>query len=122
MPPSIIWALSIIDDFFMPPRVIWALSIIKDFWHLPPSVGYDPSQGYFQKNTTRLKRGLQGIFLEFVKELSKMAFLHFKRMQLESTSFAFSHANMQNDFSLFMQSELSFEVIPWCLGCLSGFL
>jgi len=51
-----------------------------------------------------------------------MAFLHFKRMQLESTSFAFSHANMQNDFSLFMQSKLSFEVISWCLGYLSGFL
>jgi hypothetical protein len=49
MPPSIIWALSIIDDFFMPPRVIWALSIIKDFWHLPPSVGCDPSQGYFSR-------------------------------------------------------------------------
>jgi hypothetical protein len=51
-----------------------------------------------------------------------MAFLHFKRIQLKSTSFAFSHANMQNDFSLFMQSKLSFEVISWCLGCLSGFL
>jgi len=57
MPPSIVWALSIIDDFFMPPRVILALSIVKDFfmpprviWHLPPSVGCDPSQGYFKKN------------------------------------------------------------------------
>jgi hypothetical protein len=51
-----------------------------------------------------------------------MAFLHFKCMQLESTSFAFSHASMQNGFSLFMQSKLNFEVISWCSGCLSGFL
>jgi len=51
-----------------------------------------------------------------------MAFLHCKCMQLESTSFAFSHVNMQNGFSLFMQSKLSFEVISWCLGCFSGFL
>jgi hypothetical protein len=42
-------------------------------------------------------------------------------MKLETTSFAFSHANMQNDFSLFMQSKLSFKVISWCSGCLSGF-
>ena len=51
-----------------------------------------------------------------------MAFFHFKCKQLESISFAFSHANMQNDFSLFMQSKLSFNVISWGSGCLSGFL
>jgi hypothetical protein len=58
--PSIVWALSIIDDFFMPPRVIWALSIIKDFWHLPPSVGCDPSQGYFKKNALGSKGDCKG--------------------------------------------------------------
>jgi len=76
----------------------------------------------FQEKYIRLKKGLQGIFLEFVKGLSKMVFLHFKCMHSESASFAFSHANMQNGFSLFMQSKLSFEVISWCSGCLSGFL
>jgi len=50
-----------------------------------------------------------------------MAFLHFKCMHSESASFAFSHTNMQNGFSLFMQSKLSFKVISWCSGCLSGF-
>jgi len=51
-----------------------------------------------------------------------MAFLHFKCMHSESASFAFSYANMQNGFSLFMQSNLSFEVISRCSGSLSGFL
>jgi len=60
MPPSIVWALSIIDDFFMPPRVIWALSIIKDFLALAPSVGCDPSQGYFQKTLLGSKGDCKG--------------------------------------------------------------
>jgi len=51
-----------------------------------------------------------------------MAFLHFKCMQLESTNFAFSHADIQNGFSLFMQPKLNFEVISWRLGCFSGFM
>jgi hypothetical protein len=75
----------------------------------------------FQEIYIRLKKGLQGIF-SIVKGLSKMAFLHFKCMHSELASFAFSHANMQNGFSLFKQSKLSFEVISWCSGCLSGFI
>jgi hypothetical protein len=51
-----------------------------------------------------------------------MAFLHFKCIHSELASFAFSHANMQNGLSLFMQPKLSFEVISWHLGCSSGFL
>jgi hypothetical protein len=43
-------------------------------------------------------------------------------MQLESTNFAFSHADIQNGFSLFMQPKLNFEVISWRLGCFSGFM
>jgi hypothetical protein len=47
--------------FSCPPRVIWALSIIEDFfWHLPPSVGCDPSQGYFQKTLPDSKRDCKG--------------------------------------------------------------
>jgi len=51
-----------------------------------------------------------------------MAFLHFKCMHSELATFAFSYANMQNGFSLFMQSKLDFKVISWCSGCLLGFL
>jgi hypothetical protein len=52
MPPSFVWALLIIEDFFhapqccldtfiiedffMPVRVVWALLIIKDFFALAP--------------------------------------------------------------------------------------
>jgi len=107
--PGFVWALSVIENFllcppvlfghfhrwrlFMPPSIVWALSIIKEFFfffgHLPPSVGCDPSQGYFQKTLSGSKGGCKGFFLEFVKELSKMAFLHLKCMQLGSVSLAF---------------------------------
>jgi hypothetical protein len=70
----------------------------------------------------KAQKGTASDFFKICERMIKMAFLHFKCMQLESTSFAFSHANMQNGFSLFMQSKLSFEVISWCSGCLSGFL
>jgi hypothetical protein len=56
---------------------------------LAPSVGCDPSQGYFLKKSIRLKRGLQMIYFSLVKKLSKMAFLHFKLMHLGSVSLAF---------------------------------
>ena len=56
---------------------------------LAPSVGCDPSQGYFQKNVTQLKKGLQRIYFSLVKGLSKMTFLHFK-MHLGSISLAFT--------------------------------
>jgi len=59
MPPSIVRALSIVEVFHA-PRVIWALSIIKDFLHLPPSLGCDPSQGYFKKNLLGSKEDYKG--------------------------------------------------------------
>jgi hypothetical protein len=39
---------------------VWALSIIKDFLALAPSVGCDPSQGYFKKNALGSKGDCKG--------------------------------------------------------------
>ena len=62
MPPSVVWALLSLMTFPCPPKVVWALLDIKDFLHLHPSVGCDPSQGYFfQEKVIRPKRRLQGI-------------------------------------------------------------
>jgi len=58
------------------------------FSHLPPSVGCDPSQGYFQKTLPGSKEDCKG-YISLVKGLSKMAFLHLKCMHLGSVSLAF---------------------------------
>jgi len=79
----------IVEDFLCPPVLFGHFQSLRIFWHLPPSVGCDPSQGYFQKNTTTLKRGLQMIYFSLVRGLSKMAFLHLKCMHLGSVSLTF---------------------------------
>jgi hypothetical protein len=70
------------------PSFAWAALIIKFFRTCPPSVGCDPSQGYFQKSN-RLNMGLQRIYFSLVKGLSKMAFPHLKLMHWGSISLAF---------------------------------
>jgi hypothetical protein len=59
---------------FMPPSIVWALSIIKDFWHLPPSVGCDPSQGYFKKNALGSKGDCKGYISALWKDYQRWPF------------------------------------------------
>jgi len=99
MPPSIVWALSIVEVFSM-------------FSHLPPSVGCDPSQGYFQKNYQAQKGTAKDIFqpceriIKYGLSLSQM-----HAFRIGKPCF---HASMQNDFSLFIQIKLNFGVTSWC--------
>jgi hypothetical protein len=95
-PPSFVWASLIIENFLFCLSVLFGHFQSARFFfffvslsHLPPSVGCDPSQGYYQKNITRLKRGLQRIYFNLVKGLSKMAFLHLKCIHLGAVSLAF---------------------------------
>jgi len=50
----------------MPPSVVWTLSIIEVFFFLSlalaPSLGCNPSQGYFQKNYQAQKGTAKDIF------------------------------------------------------------
>jgi len=79
----------IVEDFLCPPVLFGHFQSLRIFWHLPPSVGCDPSQGYFKKTLPGSKRGLQKIYFSLVRGLSKMAFLHLKCMHLGSVSLAF---------------------------------
>jgi hypothetical protein len=90
MPPSFVWAPSMIENFllcppvlfghfhrwrlFMPPSTVWALSIIKDFLALAPSVGCDPSQGYFQKTLPGSKGDCKGYILALWKDYQRWPF------------------------------------------------
>jgi len=90
MPPSFVWAPSMIENFllcplvlfghfhcwrlFMPSRVVWAFLVIKDFLHLPPSVGCDPSQGYFKKNALGSKRDCKGYISALWKDYQRWRF------------------------------------------------
>jgi hypothetical protein len=89
--PSFAWVALMIENFLLCPPVFFghfqSLRFFLCFSHLPPSLGCDTSQGYFQK-PTRLKRGLQRIYFSFVKGLSKMVFLHSKLLHLRSVSLA----------------------------------
>ena len=76
----------------------------------------------FLRKSYQAQKGTTRDFFRICERLIKDGLLHFKCMHSELASFAFSHANMQNGFSLFKQSKLSFEVISWCSGCLLGFL
>jgi hypothetical protein len=48
--PSFVWAPLIIEGFYMPLNFVWALLIIEDFL-MSPSLGCDPSQGYFPRKS-----------------------------------------------------------------------
>jgi hypothetical protein len=112
----------IVDDFFMPPRVVWAFLVIKDFFALaPPVEGVILAKVIFQEKSIRLKRGLQRIYFSLVKRIIKDG-LSSSQMHAFRIGKPCFHTNMQSDFSLFIQIKLSFEVISWCLGCLSCFL
>jgi len=91
--PSFTWAALMIENFLVCPPILFghfqSLRFFLCLSHLPPSVGCDPSQSYFQKNITRLKKGLQRIYFSLVKGLSMMAFLHLKCMHLGLVSLAF---------------------------------
>jgi len=82
------------------------------FSHLPPSVGCDPSQGYFQKNYQAQKGTAKDIFqpceriIKYGLSLSQM-----HAFRIGKPCF---HASMQNDFSLFIQIKLNFGVTSWC--------
>jgi hypothetical protein len=76
----------------------------------------------FLRKSYQAQKGTTRDFFRICERLIKDGLLHFKCMHSKSASFAFLYANMQNGFSLFMQSKRSFEVISWCSGCLSGFL
>jgi hypothetical protein len=62
--PSFVRALLMIEKFLLcPPSIVWALSVVEVFSmfsHLPPSVGCDPSQGYFQKTLPGSKGDCKG--------------------------------------------------------------
>jgi hypothetical protein len=77
----------------MPPSIAWALSIIEVFFFyviaLAPVWGVILANVIYLKNSIRLKRGLQMIYFSLVKRLSKMTFLHFKHMHLGLVSLAF---------------------------------
>ena len=111
-------------DFFLScPSFAWAALIIEFFRTCPPSVGCDPSQGYFQK-CNRLKMGLQRIYFSLVKGLSKMAFPHLKCMHLGAVNLAFMrvckviiHSNKTQLWSHFMV----FFCFCFCF-CFSSFL
>jgi len=94
MPPRFVQAPLMIENFFLCPSVLLRHFQSLSFFlymslALAPSVGCDPSQGYFLKKSIRLKRGLQMIYFSPVKRLLKMTFLHFKLMHLGSVSLAF---------------------------------
>jgi hypothetical protein len=65
MPPSFVWAPSMIENFLLCPSVLFGhfQSLKIFFWHLPPSVGCDPSQGYFQKTLLGSKGDCKGYIL-----------------------------------------------------------
>jgi hypothetical protein len=52
---------------FMPPSIVWALSNVEFFFSMSlapaPSVGCDPSQGYFQKILLGSKGDYKGYIL-----------------------------------------------------------
>jgi len=94
MPTQFCLGTLMIENFLLcPPSVAWELPIVEVFsisLALAPSMGCDPSQGFFfKKKCTRLKKGPQRIYFSFVKGLSKMTFLHFKLMHLGLVGFAF---------------------------------
>jgi hypothetical protein len=62
IPPSFVWAPLIIEGFYMPLNFVWALLIIEDFL-MSPSLGVILAKVIFQEKVTRLKRGLQMIYL-----------------------------------------------------------
>jgi hypothetical protein len=58
-----------------PPSIVWALSIIKDFFGTcPPSVGCDPSQCYFKKNALGSKGDFKGYILALWKDYQRWPF------------------------------------------------
>jgi len=94
MPPSSVRALLMIEKFLLCPPVLFGhFQSLRFFFfmfsHLPPNVGCDPSQGYFQKTLPSSKGDCKGYSFSFVKGLSKMTFLHLKCMHLGSVSLAF---------------------------------
>jgi hypothetical protein len=94
MPPSFVWAPLTIENFLLCPQYCLGTFDHLGFLYvivLAPSVGCDPSQGYFQKIITRLKRGLQMIYFRLMNGLSKkMTFPHLKHMHFGSVSLAFT--------------------------------
>jgi len=79
------WPQLCLDTFdywefsFMPPSVTWTLSIIEVFFAmsltLSPSVGCDPSQGYFQKILLSSKGVCKGYILASWKDYQIRHFL-----------------------------------------------
>ena len=104
--------------FFMPPSVVWALSIIEVFFflcllHLPPMWGVILAKVIYLKKSIRLKRGLQMIYFSLMNGLSKNSLSSSQTHALWIGKPCF-HASMQSDFSLFIQIKLNFGVISWC--------
>jgi hypothetical protein len=94
----------------MPPSVVWALSIIEVFFlslSLAPVWGVILAKVIYLKKSIRLKRGLQMIYFSLVNGLLKMAFPHLNTRALWIDKSCF-HASMQRDFSLFIQIKLNF--------------
>jgi hypothetical protein len=77
---------------FMSLSVAWALSIGEVFLYISctcPLVWGVILAKVLPKNITKLKSGLQRIYFNLLKGLSKMTFLHFKCMHLGAVSLAF---------------------------------
>jgi len=110
----------IVEDFLCPPVLFGHFQSLRIFFlHLPPSVGCDPSQGYFQK-TLPGSKGTARDFFRICERVIKDG-LSSSQMHAIRIGKPCVHASIQSDFSLFMQIKLSFRVTSWCLGCLSGF-
>jgi hypothetical protein len=102
----------------MPPSVAWALSIIEVFFflyllHLPPMWGVILAKVIYLKKSIRLKRGLQMIYFSLMNELSKNSLSSSQTHALWIGKRCF-HVSMQSDFSLFIQIKLNFGVTSWC--------
>jgi hypothetical protein len=93
MPPALfehLWWLRIV--FYAPQCCLgtfkhWGFFLC--LLHLPPSVGCDPSQGYFQKILLGSKGDYKGYILTSWMDYQKIAFPHLKHMCFGSVSFAF---------------------------------
>jgi hypothetical protein len=123
--PSFIWTLLMIEKFLLcPPVLLGHFQSLRFFFlcfsHLPPSVGCDPSQGYFQKHYQAQKGTAKDIFQpceRIIKDGLSSSQMH--AFRIGKPCF---HASMQNDFSLFIQIKLNFGVTSWCFLCFFFFL
>jgi len=89
----VIWACPLAFEFLELLCIfgfLTAFSLFSLKFSLAPSVGCDPSRGFFflKEKLFSLKKGSQGMYLfQKVKRITKMAFPHFKRKQLRSINF-----------------------------------